>query len=249
LSSLLRFLKVDLRDVYFAAASSSILNHRHLFGAWENIDFALFELHNGRLAREMFLDDPDCPIPGVRLEEHLTSDTGEIADIPTGSPSQSQVPETSSERVPLLDDHNELVRSDDVEQNSDNSPVVSESPDLSVANAEPSYREECRYVDWFGIEYAFSPNQATVVKVLWEAAAASRTGIRSLTAIAILESAFGRNHMAPLRDTFKRHGNSGLRGPDRYHAAWRTMIVKTEGTKDMFQLSRPVPRARHGSAG
>lgn len=66
-------------------------------------------------------------------------------------------------------------------------------------------------VVWNGVEYTFSPMQAAIVRILWEALANGTPELHASTLLAEVESSLQKNRLDPL---FFRH------------PAWKTMIVR-----------------------
>jgi hypothetical protein len=66
-------------------------------------------------------------------------------------------------------------------------------------------------VVWNGVEYVFSPMQAAIVRVLWEALANDTSEVHASTLLAQADSQLKEDRIDPL---FFRH------------PAWKTMIVR-----------------------
>jgi hypothetical protein len=107
----------------------------------------------------------------------------------------------------------------------------SQPPPPNAQVSSVSYDDDFRFVNWYGIEYTFSVNQACCVQVMWEAA---QIGTTALTAETIMDKGLGK--VGRLRDVFKLAGDQGT------HPAWGTMIIPVAGRKGMYRLSKPVPK-------
>lgn len=101
--------------------------------------------------------------------------------------------------------------------------VVSETP--ATQRPEIAHSPDFRSVRWYGTEYPFTPQQAEIVKVLWEA---YECGTPDVDAVLLLSNDFtGKTGAAKrVRDIF------------RNSTAWRTMIVPG-GSKGTYRLAPP----------
>jgi hypothetical protein len=90
------------------------------------------------------------------------------------------------------------------------------------ANSEqqPAHSPDFRSVNWFGADYSFTPNQAAVVKVLWECYQAGTPDVGDSCLLEAVESNSERLDLV-------------FRG----HPAWGTMIVsgRTRGTRRLAE--------------
>lgn len=79
----------------------------------------------------------------------------------------------------------------------------------------PKHSPDFRSINWFGERYSFTPTQAAVVKILWQAWS---EGVPEVGVAYLLENS----------------GSEAARLPDlfRTHPAWKTLIVEgtTQGT-------------------
>jgi hypothetical protein len=96
---------------------------------------------------------------------------------------------------------------------------------LKAAELDARFGDDFRSVCWFGTDYSFTPNQAGVVKVLWNAWQ-SRTPEVSDTTLLDASGGDGRR----IRDVFRGTGN-------KMHPAWDTMIQR--GRRDTLKLVEP----------
>lgn len=91
----------------------------------------------------------------------------------------------------------------------------------AVAGGAPRiHSEDFSWVNWDGIEYHFSPNQADVVRRLWKAL---QTGVPSVHGKSLVSA-------GTVRNVFKIRGNE-------FHPAWKTMILPVPGVRNIFRLA------------
>lgn len=88
---------------------------------------------------------------------------------------------------------------------------------------EIAHSDDFRSVRWFGREYSFTPQQAEIMKLLWEAYEAQTPDVDA----ALLLSDFSGSAAHRLRDVFRKS------------PAWGTMIVRG-GSRGTYRLSRPT---------
>lgn len=95
--------------------------------------------------------------------------------------------------------------------------------DQSEGESLPPFRHspDFRGVHWYGTEYTFTPTQAAVVRILWEA---FEKGTPEVGGVSLLDSA--GSSCERLRDVFRKH------------PAWDTMIVK--GTRRGSYCLKPL---------
>ena len=89
----------------------------------------------------------------------------------------------------------------------------------------PAHSEDFRCVNWYGKVYSFTPGQAGVVRLLWQA---WESGVPSCSSLAITDAAGGDS--SRVRDIFKVTGAV-------MHPAFGTMICKRG--RDMYFLHIP----------
>jgi hypothetical protein len=101
-------------------------------------------------------------------------------------------------------------------------------PALSQARHSPDFTA----VFWYGTNYVFNHKQAIVVSDLW---AAWENGTPEVATATLLQECKSKAKNPRLAHLFK-----GPDGPNGYHPAWGTMIVKAEGKKGIYRLQPPT---------
>ena len=95
-----------------------------------------------------------------------------------------------------------------------------------------AHSQDFSTVVWCGVEYSFSPMQAAIVKMLWQALANGTPDVHASTLLAHAESELKESRLDPL---FFRH------------PAWKTMIIRgrrrgTYRLKAVARLSKKLSR-------
>lgn len=91
--------------------------------------------------------------------------------------------------------------------------------------AGPTHSPDFRSVNWFGTPYAFTPKQAAVVGVLWQAWEANSPDVGQQTILEAVDSDQGR-----LDHVFRAQGQP--------HPAWGKMIVAS--SRGVYRLQEPA---------